>query len=87
LTLEELAFLCNMSISTFKRHFQQIYEVAPSRWFREKRLQRAEYLLRVQHQKPSEVYREVGFENLSSFTQAFKKHFGTTPKKYQAAQH
>jgi AraC-like DNA-binding protein len=31
--------------------------------------------------RPSEVYLEVGFENLSHFSFAFKKTFGLTPTK------
>jgi AraC-like DNA-binding protein len=35
----------------------------------------AHYRIREQSRKPSDVYAEVGFENLSHFTYAFKKHF------------
>lgn len=86
LTVEELAFLCSMSPSTFKRRFKETYGMPPSRWFLEKRLEQAGYLLRVERRKPSEIYHEAGFENLSSFTQAFKKHYGLTPGKYQAVE-
>lgn len=35
LKLEEIAFLCNMSLSTFKRHFLKEYKVSPGRWLQE----------------------------------------------------
>jgi transcriptional regulator GlxA family with amidase domain len=41
LKLEEIAFLCNMSLSTFKRHFIVEYNEAPGKWLQDKRLQRA----------------------------------------------
>lgn len=83
LTIEELAFLCQMSSSTFKRKFKQKYHSSPAKWFQQKRLEKAKNLL-VNHAKtPSEIYMEVGFENFSSFSQAFKKEFGQSPKQYQ----
>ena len=87
LSLEELAFLCHMSLSTFKRKFKIHYGMPPSRWFQKKRLQQAKYLLGIEKHTPSEIYYEVGFENLSSFSQAFKKEYGLTPKQYQLAEH
>ena len=35
LSLEELAFLSNMSISTFKREFAKLYNQTPMKWFSE----------------------------------------------------
>lgn len=84
LTIDELAFLCNMSISTFKRRFQEFYDISPSKWFQNKRLENAKYLLDTMNYDPSEVYHKAGFENLSSFTQAFKKAYNITPKKYKS---
>ena len=79
LTVEQMAFLCHMSRSTFKRKFTQHYQDSPQHWLREQRLQRAHWLLQEERRRPSEVFAEVGFEHLSSFTQAFKKRFGLLP--------
>lgn len=83
LTLKELAFLCNMSISTFKREFEKHYAESPIKWFQNKRLEFAHYLLQQEQKNPSEIYFEVGYENLSSFTQAYKLKYGVTPKQNQ----
>ena len=83
LSVAELAFLCSMSESTFKRHFEQEFHTSPSRWGQQQRLQHAAYLLTARQQRPTDVYATAGFENLSSFTQAFKLHFGRTPKQFQ----
>jgi AraC-like DNA-binding protein len=40
-------------------------------------------LLRQQGQNASEVYQQVGYENLSSFIQSFKQSYGVTPREYQ----
>ena len=81
LTVTELAFLCNMSISTFKREFQKCYAESPMKWFQNKRLEHAHYLIQQKHNNSSEVYVEIGYENLSSFIQAYKTKYGTTPKQ------
>lgn len=82
LTVKELAFLCNMSISTFKREFEKHYSASPMKWFQNKRLEHAHYLLN-QEKSPSEVYFEVGYENLSSFSQAYKLKYGVTPREHK----
>lgn len=81
LTLNELAFLCNMSVSTFKRKFAQIYHTSPKKYFIEQRMQKALNLLQ-QSNRPSEIYTELGYENLPAFSSEFKKHFGVSPKTY-----
>jgi AraC-like DNA-binding protein len=82
LTLQELAFLCNTSISTFKRKFIKLYNTTPSQFFLRQRLKMAQTLL-VHNKNPSEVYYKVGYESHSSFSQAFKQAFGITPKQFQ----
>ena len=86
INLEELAFLCNTSISTFKRRFIKMYGMAPNKWILQKRMETAKHLLVHHNEKPSDVYYKVGFENHSSFTQSFKKNFGITPKEFQQQQ-
>ena len=82
LNSEELAFLCNMSLSTFKRKFQDIYNTSPRKYVISERMKIAERMLRNQR-KPSEIYFELGYENLSSFSSQFKKHFGMAPTHFQ----
>jgi AraC-like DNA-binding protein len=82
LTLEELAFLCNTSVSTFKRRFQKLYHVAPRQYFLLRKMEIATLLL-LQNENPSEVFYKVGFENHSSFSQSFKQVYGISPKQYQ----
>jgi len=67
------------SLSTFKRDFTKIFNASPKKWLQQKRLEQAHYLLSMKNQRPSEVYLEVGFENLSHFSFAFKKLYGLTP--------
>jgi AraC-like DNA-binding protein len=79
--LDKFSYLTGRSLTTFKRDFTRIYRTTPQRWLTNKRLKLAYYLLSQKKQKPVEVYREVGFENLSHFSYAFKKQFGYSPRK------
>jgi len=84
LSLKELSFLSNMSVSTFKREFEKHFHNSPSKWFQEKRLEHAAFLLKNKSKRPSDIFEEIGYENLSNFIQAFKMKFGLTPKQYQS---
>jgi AraC-like DNA-binding protein len=83
LSLAELAFLCNMSVSTFKRAFFKAYQETPMKWFNEQRLNHAAFVLKTKRQRPIELYEDAGYKDFSNFVQAFKKKFGVTPKQYQ----
>jgi AraC-like DNA-binding protein len=54
------------------------------KWFLKKRLQFATDLLLKEGKRPSEIYEELGFESLSSFTQAFKTEYKVTPRQFKA---
>lgn len=82
--LSSFAKLTGRSLSTFKRDFNKVFETTPEKWLQQKRLEQAHYLISKHNQRPSEVYLEVGFENLSHFSYAFKKHFGLTPTELVA---
>ena len=82
LTNEELAFLCNTSVSTFKRRFVKLYNTSPNQYFIQRKMEMAAILL-MKNEHPSEVFFKVGYENHSSFSQSFKQYFGISPKHYQ----
>ena len=81
LKLEEIAFLCNMSLSTFKRHFIKEYQISPGKWLQDKRLQKAKEMLETADLKPSDIYLDFGYNNLSNFSIAFKNKFGINPSE------
>ncbi len=83
MSLQDLSFLCNMSLSTFKRTFKKHYEITPIKWFQDQRLEHAAFLLKTQKKRPIELFEEAGFETLSNFIQAFKKKYSITPKQFQ----
>ena len=83
ISLERFAFMTGRSLSTFKREFKAVFNNSPGKWLIKKRLQEAYFLLDKEHQKPSEIYVDLGFEDLSHFSFVFKKEFGISPSELQ----
>lgn len=81
LSLTEIAFLANMSLSTFKRHFSTEYNANPGKWLQQKRLSLAKNLMVNENKKPSEIHKQFGYNSLSNFSIAFKNEFGINPKE------
>lgn len=79
MTMEKFGYLTGRSLTTFKRDFKKAFSTTPQKWLTQKRLELAHYQLSELQRKPIDVYFEVGFENLSHFSFAFKKQFGYSP--------
>lgn len=77
--LSKFARLTGRSLATFKRDFKKLFELAPEKWLQQKRLEKAHYLISQRNQSPATAYLEAGFENLSHFSNSFKKFFGYNP--------
>ena len=77
--LAQFAKLTGRSLSTFKRDFQKLFKVTPEKWLQKQKLEQAHFLISQKNKRPSEIYLEVGFENLSHFSTAFKKQYGIIP--------
>ncbi|NCD70252.1 helix-turn-helix domain-containing protein [Mucilaginibacter agri] len=84
LPVEKFGYLTGRSLTTFKKDFKSAFKNTPGRWLTKKRLELAHYQIVEQKRKPSEVYLDAGFENLSHFSFAFKKLFGYSPASVNA---
>jgi AraC family transcriptional regulator, exoenzyme S synthesis regulatory protein ExsA len=83
--LERFAYLTGRSLSAFKRDFYAIFNTTPGQWLLQRRLQEARFLLQQKNVKVSDIYFDLGFENLSHFSFAFKKHFESSPTEIASA--
>lgn len=79
--IQRFAYLTGRSLTVFKQDFKKIFNDTPSRWLLHKRLQEAYFLINKKGRKASDVYIEVGFEDLSHFSFTFKKLFGISPSQ------
>lgn len=85
--LEKLGYLTGRSLSTFNRDFRKLFNTSPQKWLTDKRLELAYYQLAEKKKKPTEVYLEVGFEDLSHFSFIFKKKYGLSPNQLPISIH
>ena len=85
LKLEEYADLSHRSLSTFKREFQQLFDEAPGKWLRKRRVQHAAGLIENTGMSLSQIALESGFEDLSHFSRVFKDTMGEPPSSYRKA--
>ncbi|OXB04491.1 helix-turn-helix domain-containing protein [Flavobacterium pectinovorum] len=83
--LDRLGYLTGRSLSTFNRDFRKYFGTTPQKWLTAKRLELAHYELTKNKKKAIDVCYEVGFENLSHFSFAFKKQFGYTASELVTA--
>lgn len=78
-SVSELAYLSGRSLSSFKRDFQNIYNVAPATWIREKRLEKAKDMVETTALSVSDICYSLGFENVSHFSRIYKEFHGQAP--------
>ena len=83
MSISELATLSGQSLSSFKRDFQKNYNDSPANYIRITRLHEAQKLLRVSTLSITEICYQVGFNDLSHFSKAFKKYIGISPAEYR----
>ena len=79
LQVADFAKLCAMSLSSFKRHFQKIYNIPPATWLTKQRLDYARSLIVRSNLSITEIGEASGYRDASSFVRAFRRHFGHTP--------
>lgn len=86
LNMEQLAFICNMSLSTFKREFKKMYDETPARYIKQRRLEHAANQLACSAESISAIAYDSGFEDVTTFSDSFHKRFKLSPKSYRLAQ-
>lgn len=83
ISIEELSQLCNMSLSTFKRHFKKIYGTTPNEYIFDKRLEYSKKLLATSEQSIDEIALLSGFKTTAHFSRKFKEKYAIPPSHYK----
>ncbi|MEC4116559.1 helix-turn-helix transcriptional regulator [Myroides phaeus] len=81
-TLQELADMVGINIKKLKLGFKQIYGDSVFSFLFDYKMEYARKLLDNGSYNVNEVGLKIGYSSASHFIAAFKKKFGTTPKKY-----
>jgi AraC-like DNA-binding protein len=83
LDLETLAGVAGLSKHHFQRTFTAAYGISPSAHVSQRRIERAQDLLRATNLTVTEVCHAVGFSSLGSFSSRFRELVGETPSEFQ----
>jgi AraC family transcriptional activator of pyochelin receptor len=78
-SLNELSMLIGMNSNKLKKNFKEMFGIPVFKYLQEERLTKAHSLLRQGEMTVQEVAWFVGYESLSSFSNAFLKKFGFRP--------
>jgi AraC family transcriptional regulator len=82
ISLATLAQLARLSLFYFCRAFKQSFGIPPHRYHTNRRIERAKVLLTCASPSVIEVGMKVGFNEASSFTTAFRRVTGLTPRAF-----
>jgi AraC-like DNA-binding protein len=81
-SLQELATEIGLNLKKLKEGFKQIYGDTVYSFLFDYKMEHSRKLLETNQFNVNEVGLQVGYSTASHFIAAFKKKFGTTPKKY-----
>ncbi|MGB7799702.1 AraC family transcriptional regulator [Buttiauxella sp.] len=85
LTLSELALESGLSEFHFARMFKQSTQLAPHQYVMQRRMLRAENLVKHSPLTLTDIAMACGFSSASHFSNRFKASFGITPSQLRAA--
>jgi AraC-like DNA-binding protein len=83
ISIEDLAELSNLSLSTFNRTFQTLFDDTPANYIKVKRLERAKDLLAIDSLTISEVAFQTCFKDVAHFSRSFKTAYHCSPSAYR----
>lgn len=80
-TINELSRMVSVSSSKLKLDFKKVFGDSIYRYFQKKRMEKARTLLLTRTSTIREIGHELGYNNLSNFTIAFRKEFNMLPSE------
>lgn len=83
-SMENLARLAGMGVSTFHAHFKAVTASSPLQYLKAVRLHKARLLMVNDGANAAEAAHRVGYESASQFSREFKRFFGDTPAEEAA---
>ncbi len=90
LSVQDLARLCRLSPSSFKRKFRELYDDSPMSYIQKEKIKKAKKLLEITEFSISDIAYDTGFTDPAYFARLFKNKTGYSPsafrKKYRLSQ-
>jgi AraC-like DNA-binding protein len=86
-TIDELAELCHLSTTHFRRKFQEIMGTTPLDFLNSTRVEEACKRLKSTDASVLSISEQVGFRSISSFNRCFARLIGESPKAWRTGAH
>lgn len=83
LTIDDLAHLINLSLSSFKREFRKVFNDSPAKYIKDKKLDRAAQLLLLSDERISDVAYDCGFNDPAHFSKSFHEKYKLSPSNFR----
>lgn len=84
ISIEDLADACGLSYSYFSNCFKRTFGDTPKGYITNLRLNKAKYYLTETALPIKEIASKCGFAHFNTFTSAFKKYIGVSPREYRS---
>ncbi|WP_299179526.1 helix-turn-helix domain-containing protein [uncultured Neptuniibacter sp.] len=82
-SLAQLSIIANLSSRQLSELFKRQLGMTPQQYLTEKRMQKAWQLLESSALSVQQIADQVGYQNLASFSDRFRKHFGHSPSYFR----
>jgi AraC-like DNA-binding protein len=79
ISIEDLADIAAMGVSTFHRHFQELTTMSPIQYQKHLRLHEARRLMLVENEDAASSAVLVGYESVTQFNREYRRLFGAPP--------
>ena len=83
MSITELAREYQIGESTIKRCFRQMYGEPPYAYLKRRRMEEASFLLTTTEKNITQIAAEVGYQNTSKFSAAFRAIYSMSPSEYK----
>lgn len=78
-----MAASCAMSLSYFRKVFEQVMQMRPLEYLNRYRINRSMYLLRMTNKTVISIANQVGFDSIATYNRNFVKYVGRTPGEWR----
>lgn len=84
-SVEDLARMAAMGVSTFHHHFRELTAMSPLQYIKQLRLQAARQKMLAEGLDASSAAYAVGYQSASQFSREYKRYFGVPPSRHRLA--
>lgn len=83
-SIKEIAERLGISLRSFNRRFKQATQQTPLQYKQSQRMDLASQLLQTSNLSISEISEAIGYQDVSHFSELFRRHFSTSASQYRA---